>query len=168
MKLTEEQAERLVEEYADLLLRTAYSWTGNLADAQDACQTALLKLIVSRRQFDGPEGQKAWLLRVTINECKSLNRSAWRRRRADWEVAALAAQMPEPEPDGLLEAVQKLPPKYRTAIFLRYYEGYGVGEIAQMIGVKPALVSTWLARGREKLKMMLGGEMDESLPETDG
>ena len=105
---------------------------------------------------------------MTINECKSLNRSAWRRRRADWEEAALAAQMPEPEPDGLLEAVQKLPPKYRTAIFLRYYEGYGVGEIAQMIGVKPALVSTWLARGREKLKMMLGGEMDESLPETDG
>ena len=167
MKLTEEQAERLVEEYADLLLRTAYSWTGNLADAQDACQTALLKLVASPRQFGGPEGQKAWLLRVTINECKSLNRSAWRRRRASLEEAALAAvQMPEPS--DLLEAVQKLPPKYRTAIFLRYYEGYAVGEIAQTLGVKPALVSTWLARGREKLKTMLGGELDGALPEADG
>ncbi len=167
MKLTEEQAEQLVDCYADLLLRVAYCWTGNLADAQDACQTALLKLIAADRRFDGPEGQKAWLLRVTINECKSLNRSAWRRHRADLEEAALAAvQMPEPS--GLLEAVHQLPPKYRAAIFLRYYEGYAVGEIAQMLGVKPALVSTWLARGREKLKTMLGGEMDEQLPEADG
>lgn len=167
MKLTNQQAEQLVEQYADLLLRVAYSWTGNPADAQDACQTALLKLVASHRQFDGPEGQKAWLLRVTINECKSLNRSAWRRRRVSLEEAAMAAvQMPEPS--GLLEAVQKLPPKYRTAIFLRYYEGYAVGEIARLLDVKPALVSTWLARGREKLKMMLGGEMDEQLPETDG
>lgn len=155
MKLTEEQAEQLVDCYADLLLRVAYCWTGNLADAQDACQTALLKLIAADRRFDGPEGQKAWLLRVTINECKSLNRSAWRRHRADLEEAALAA-------------VHQLPPKYRAAIFLRYYEGYAVGEIARMLGVKPALVSTWLARGREKLKTMLGGEMDEQLPEADG
>ena len=95
------------------------------------------------------------------------NRSAWRRRRASLEEAALAA-VQIPEPSDLLEAVQKLPPKYRTAIFLRYYEGYAVGEIAQTLGVKPALVSTWLARGREKLKTMLGGELDGALPEADG
>lgn len=166
MYLTEEEAERLVEQYADLLLRAAYSWTGNLADAQDACQTALLKLIASPRRLEGPEDRKAWLLRVTINECKSLTRSAWRRRRVPLEEAALAA-VEAPEPSDLLEAVQKLPPKYRTAIFLRYYEGYGVGEIARMLNVKPALVSTWLARGRDRLKAMLGGEMDEQLPKAD-
>ena len=107
MKLTEEQAERLVEEYADLLLRTAYSWTGNLADAQDACQTALLKLIAADRRFDGPEGQKAWLLRVTINECKSLNRPAWRRHRADLEEAALPG--PWIVPESLIDTAAGFP-----------------------------------------------------------
>ena len=50
-----------------------------------------------------------------------------------------------------------LPTKYREAIFLRYYEGYEVREIAKILGRSPALVSTHLKRGKEKLKTMLGG-----------
>ena len=56
-----------------------------------------------------------------------------------------------------MEQVQRLPPMYRQAIFLRYYEGYEVKEIARLLGRSPALVSTHLKRGKEKLKTMLGG-----------
>ena len=54
-----------------------------------------------------------------------------------------------------------MPQPYRQVIFLRYYEGYQVKEIAGLLGKSPALVSTHLKRAREKLKTMLGGMMDE-------
>ena len=65
--------------------------------------------------------------------------------------------MPEPGESPVLEAVLALPEKYRRVIYLRYYEEYGVDEIAALLGRKPAQVSTWLYRGRAKLKTMLGG-----------
>lgn len=166
MQLTNEEAERLVGQYGDLLLRVAWSWTGNLADAQDVCQTVLLRRLTASKAFDSPEAERAWLIRVAVNECKNLHKSAFRRHRADWEEAQNVA-VHLPEESGVLDAVRSLPPKYTTAIFLRYYEGYGVGEIAQMMGVKPALVSTWLARGRKKLKILLGGELYGALSEGD-
>lgn len=166
MQLTNEQAECLVAQYGDLLLRVAWSWTGSAADAQDVCQTVLLRLLTAGKAFDSPEAERAWLIRVAINECKNLHKSAFRRHRADLDEAQTVA-VHMPEDSDVLDAVRRLPPKYAAAIFLRYYEGYGVGEIAQMMGVKPALVSTWLARGREKLKTILGGELDGTLSEAD-
>ena len=50
-----------------------------------------------------------------------------------------------------------LPEKYRQAVYLRYYEEYGVDEIAALMGCRAAQVSTWLYRGKAKLRTMLGG-----------
>ena len=64
------------------------------------------------------------------------------------------------EPDEgseVLEAVQKLPEKYRLPIHLFYYEGYSINDIAGIIGKKPATVGTLLARARERLKEILKG-----------
>ena len=83
-------------------------------------------------------------------------KTAWFRHRAPLdEGLQLAAE--EPEEGGLLELVQTLPDIYREVIFLRYYEGYEVREIAALLGRSPALVSTHLKRGKEKLKHLLGG-----------
>ena len=158
MQLTNEQAERLVEQYGDLLLRVAWSWTGSAADAQDVCQTVLLRLLTAGKTFGSPEAERAWLIRVAVNECKNLHKSAFRRHRADLdEGLCVSAEDPEPEEGGLLEQVMALPQKYREVIFLRYYEGYGVKEIASLLGRSPALVSTHLKRAKEKLRIMLGG-----------
>ena len=73
------------------------------------------------------------------------------------EGLALASEDALPEEGGLLSQVMALPPKYREVIFLRYYEGYEVREIAALLGRSPALVSTHLKRGKEKLRHMLGG-----------
>lgn len=165
MELTNEQAEQLVAQYADLLLRVAYAWTGNPADAQDVCQSVLLQRLTTRKVFASPENERAWMIRVTINQCKNLYKSPWRRRRAEWDEA-LAVEVHMPEESDVLDAVKSLPPKQSAAIYLRYYEEYSVGEIGGIMGVKPALVSTWLARGREKLKTILGGEWNGTLPQT--
>ena len=157
MELTNEQAEQLVEQYANLLLRVAYAWTGNPADAQDVCQAVLIERLTTQKVFAGPENERAWMIRVAINRCKNLYKSPWHRRRAEWDEA-LAVEVHIPEESDVLTAVRSLPPKQSTAIFLRYYEEYSVGEIGEIMGVRPAMVSTWLARGRKKLKTILGGE----------
>lgn len=135
-----------------------YTWTGNAQDAQDVCQTVLLKLLTSPRRFDTPQQERAWVLRVAINCCKDLKKSAWSRRRVSLEEAAdRAVHLPETEDSPVLRAVQALPEKYRQAVYLRYYEEYEVEEIAALMGCKASHVSTWLYRGKQKLREMLGG-----------
>ncbi|WP_325200970.1 RNA polymerase sigma factor [Oscillibacter sp.] len=155
---TRREAEALVERWADTVLRVAYTWTGNPQDAQDVCQTVLLKLLTHPEHFPDPERQRAWVLRVTVNCCKDLKKSAWARKRVSLEAAADAAvTMPELGESPVLEAVLALPEKYRQTVYLRYYEEYGIDEIAALMGCKASQVSTWLYRGKAKLRTMLGG-----------
>lgn len=58
----------------------------------------------------------------------------------------------------LFQAVMNLPVKYRLPMYLYYYEGYAVREIAEITESRPSTVQTRLARGREKLKNVLGEE----------
>ena len=168
-----------MERWADTILRVAYTWTGNPQDAQDICQTVLLKLLTTpapRRPSPGGmeaaggarkgegdgEGEilpvKAWVLRVTINCCKDLKKSAWARKRVSLDAAApKLVALPEPGESPVLEAVLALPEKYRQAVYLRYYEEYDIGEIAALMGCRTTQVSTYLYRGKAKLRTMLGG-----------
>lgn len=65
-----EQAQRMVERYADTILRLSYTYLKNTQDAQDICQNVLIKLLLEERAFDSPEHERAWVLRVTANACK--------------------------------------------------------------------------------------------------
>lgn len=152
------RAEYLVERYADLLVRIGCTWLGDRDDAQDICQAVLIKLLERPRTFPDFGQERAWVIRLAVNECKNWRKSAWFRRRAPLEEGIdRAAELPEPGEGSLLEQVQALPPKYREVIFLRYYEGYAVKEIAGLLGIPAPLVSTRLKRAKEKLKDMLGG-----------
>lgn len=156
--MTDERAEYLVDRYADLLLRIGKTWLGDLDDAKDICQTVLIKLLEHPRDFPDQIQERAWVVRLAVNECKNWRKTAWFRRRVPLdEGLQLTVVDPEPEEGGLLAQVQALPAKYREVIFLRYYEGYEVREIAALLGRPPALVSTHLKRGKEKLRNMLGG-----------
>ena len=151
-----QEAEELVTRWADTVLRIGYTWTGSSQDAQDICQTVLLKLLTSPRRFPAPEQQRAWVIRVAVNCCKDWKKSAWISRRASLEgLPEPAVHLPEPEDTPVLAAVQALPEKYRQAIYLRYYEEYEPGEIAALMGCTVPQVSTYLYRGKAKLKRML-------------
>ena len=77
-------------------------------------------------------------------------------RTAGAETAA-----PEAPDSTVLDAVMALPKKYREAVYLYYYEGYSVREIASMLGQSEAAVSAHLSRGRKSLRGTLGGEFYE-------
>lgn len=162
MAMENERAEYLVRQYADTILRIGYTWLGDPDDAKDVCQITLIRLLKDGRRFISPEEERAWVLRVAINVCKNWKKSAWSRHRARLDEALpLQTEAPEPEEATLLPLVQKLPEKYRRVIYMRYYEGYGVKEIASVLNLSPALVSTHLARAKAKLKNMLGGEYND-------
>ena len=151
-----ERARELVDRYADTILRLSYTYLKNTHDAQDICQDVLVKLLAEPRTFESPDHERAWVLRVTANACKDLLKSAWRKRTCGLDES-LEVPAPEAEDGTVLAAVNALPPRYRAVIYLYYYEGYQAAEIGQILGIPTATVHTRLARGRERLKLELGG-----------
>ncbi len=142
-----------MERYADMVFRLAYSYLKNRADAEDVMQETLLKLY-TQEPFDTAEHERYWVVRVAVNECRRLLRSPWRRRTGPLEETAEAA-LDTPAQSELFQEVMALPPKYRAAVYLHYYEGYSVREIAGAMNAKPSTVQTWLMRARGQLRTNL-------------
>ena len=157
---TNQRAERLVNAYADAILRLSYTYLKNTQDAQDICQTVFVKLLAEPREFESAGHERAYVLRMAANACKDLLKSPWRKRTCGLE-AVLEVPAPEAGDGSVLAAVNELPAHYRTVIYLFYYEGYQAAEIGKILGVPTATVHTRLARGRAKLKDILGGADDE-------
>ena len=157
----EEEARALVDAWSDRILRLAWTWLPNPADAPDVVQNVLLKRLAHTGGFPAPEAERAWMIRVTINECKNFRRSLFRRREVSLEEAA-----PQPSPPGeeseLLEELRRLPPKDKEILVLYYYEGYSTTELAQLWNMRPDAVRMRLSRARARLKERLEGTTYES------
>lgn len=153
--MTDAEFRLAVERYGDMLFRLAYSCTRSRADAEDVMQETLLKLYTAQKVFESPDHEKNWLVRVAVNECRHLLRTPWRRRTGPLEEAADTPVWDTPAQSELFRQVMALPPKYRAAIYLYYYEGYAVREIAALLGAKISTVQTWLLRARGQLKLRL-------------
>ena len=150
----------LVRRNTPHMLRAAYAILHSKEDAQDAVQDAFLKLLRYQPHFHDTQHEKAWLLRVTINIAKNDLKLLRRMAPLFSEDAPVAqtAQSSQGEHSPVLEAVLALPDAYRIIIHLYYYEGYSIKEIAQITRLPAATVGTRLARGRQKLALLLEGE----------
>ena len=148
--------EELVNQYENTLFRTALAILGDRGLAEDAVQDAFLRWLEKRPDFTGEDHEKAWLLRVTINRCKSHLRSVKRHPAAELLDTYPAKTREE---SGVLEAVLSLPPRERTAVHLYYYEGYATDEIAALTGQRPGTVRSHLSRARARLRELLKGEL---------
>ena len=151
------EAERLVNTYSDLILRLSYTYLNSTCDAQDICQTVFLKLLQAPPSFYKTEHPRGPVIPTTVNLCKDLLKKHWRRTTVTLD-AAEHVPAPEPEEGSLTAALELLPPKYRTVLYLYYYEGYSAKEIAALLGEKPATIFTRLDRGRQKLQTYLEQE----------
>lgn len=153
--IMEEQAFRqAVEDHRDVVFRIALTYLRDRADADDIAQDVFLKLLKSDGHFESWEHLRRWLIRVTINECKSLFRKPWRRVE-DIENLADSLSAAQDETRAVLSDVMRLPERFRVPIVLYYYLGFSTSEIAELLHVPAATVRTRLARGRSKLKFIL-------------
>ena len=140
---------QVMERYGDMVYRLALAQTHSSHDADDVFQEVFLRYLRSAPAFREEEHRKAWLLRVTVNCCKKLHGSFWRRH-----TVALSEALPaqNPEEGELLGLLEGLPPKYRAVLHLYYYEGYATEEIAAILGRSPGTVRSQLSRGRALLR----------------
>lgn len=147
------QAERLLTGYGNSILRLAYSYLHNMSDAEEVLQDTLIQFLKTAPVLDGPEHEKAWLLRVAANLSK--NRIDYNRvRLADELNEELVAEERE-DLSFVWEAVKALPAHQREAVHLFYHEGYTTAEIGKLLGRRETTVRSDLRRGREKLKEVL-------------
>ena len=145
-------------QYTDTVYRVAVHNTRCKSDAEDVTQEVFVRLLESSKKFKDGEHLKAQLIRVTINECRTLMRKYSRETEQSAEIADCAVY----DGDSVLEAVKALPENYRNAIYLHYYEGYTAKEIGKILDSKENTVLSWLSRGRAALrKEMIGGFEDE-------
>lgn len=157
--MTEEIFEQAVRRYGSTIFRVAVHALKDRSEAEDVTQTVLLRLYQYAGEFEGEEHMKHWLLRVAVNESRKVLRSAWRKRIVpleSWDGVAQASEL-----SGVLAAVMALEGKYRLPVYLYYYEGLSVQEVAEALGAKPSTVQTWLQRAREKLRCTLAEEEKE-------
>ena len=148
--------QRSVERYRDVVYRVAYGYLRSQADADDVTQNVFVKLYRSKTEFTDDEHLKSWLVRVAINECKSLFVLPWRKEE---DIEEYENQLPMEEPDReVFQAVMGLQKKYRIPVILYYYLGYSTDEVARLMGIPPATARTRLARARAQLRDILGGD----------
>ena len=150
-------ADRLINTYADMILRISYMYLKHTYDAEDICQEIFLKLLSGEYKFNSPAHEKSWIIRTTINACKDHLRTTFWKRNQTMDILAEIPAPNAPESE-LLDLVMDLPRNYRVSIYLHYYEGYSIREIAHIMNLSENTVSTRLARGRKILKELITAE----------
>lgn len=155
---SEAEINRAVDEYSDIIRRLCMLHLKNYADTEDIFQTVFLKYALSSVEFENKEHEKAWLIRVTINACKDLLKSFFRKRTVSIDqLIEHPAPLPQDHRD-VLEAVLSLPKKYKDVVYLYFYEGYTAPQISKILGKNVNTVYTLLTRSKKILKTKLGGD----------
>ena len=153
-----EKFTEVYEQYQHFCWDVANQMLGDDHLAEDAVQETYLKAYRSMPAFRGGCSEKTWLMRIAVNVCRDMLRSAWFRhldRRITPEQLPEPIAQPSEEDCFLTVEVMRLPQKYREAVLLYYYEAMTTDEIAQALGVAKSTVSARLEQGRQALRKAL-------------
>lgn len=159
---TDKELAELYQRHADLVYRLCYIYLKNPVDAEDAVQSVFLKLIKSQPVFSDYEHEKAWLTVTARNFCKDNLKNWWTSRRVALDALPEVSSWRGNEPSGkVLARLLSLPEKYKTILYLYYFEEYSVKDLSELLGLKESTIQTQLARGRKRLRIDLGGNFLE-------
>ena len=160
MQINQENIVNIVNKYSDMVYRLALTRCTNYDMAEDVFQDVFLKISEKQPKFKDQEHEKAWIIRVTINMTKNMNKSAWNRKIVELDEN-IASDNYYADENNVFDEVMRLPQDYRTVIYLFYYEGYKVNEISKMLETSEGTIKTWLSRAREQLKQKLEGGFED-------
>ena len=126
-------AEEVLERYAATVFAAAYAMVKNKEDAEDIAQEVFISYVKAKPAFESAEHEKAWLLRVTINRCKSFFRSAWQRK-----TTGLEDDFPDtpftPDETAVVEAVNTPHPGKPLFVCCETHKGHGVSFMENQVG----------------------------------
>lgn len=149
---SEEEAGRAIDLYGDTVRRICMVHLKNAADTEDIFQTVFLKYVLHSPDFDSPEHEKAWIIRVTVNACKDLLKSFFHSKTLPLDTLRAVPTKGTEDYSDVLEAVLSLPAKYKDVVYLYYYEEYSAAEISRILRKNVNTVYTLLNRARQMLK----------------
>lgn len=159
--LDEEAVIEALNQYGDMVRRICFMHLKKEADVDDIFQNVFFKYAQNTVSYQSKEHEKAWLIRVSINECNSLLRRWFHQKINLQEDLSMYGMEEKPDYPELLQAVLSLSQDLRNVIYLHYYEGYKIIEIAKILNRKENTIHTWMRRGRKQLKEKLGDDTFE-------
>lgn len=137
--------------YADMLYKIAFLHTADKDESEDILQEVFIKLLYKSPTFKSSEHKKAWLIKTTVNQCKDFLKSS-RRKVLPLNDEILVEEPFDERKLDVRNKLLKLDAKYKTVLFLYYYEDYTVEMIAATLSLSKSNVKMRLKRGRELLK----------------
>ncbi len=148
---TDKEIEELYLRHMRTVYRVCFAYMKNQADTEDAVQDTFVRMIRSGAAFESEEHEKAWLIRTASNVCKDVLKAWWRKREnlEDYESLCSSGGI---EADDTLKVIMKLPDKYKTVVYLYYYEGYTSVEIAEILHKPQSTVRNHLSEARSVLR----------------
>ncbi|MDI9498757.1 MAG: RNA polymerase sigma factor [Bacillota bacterium] len=155
---TDKEIAELYTRHSRTVYRVCFAYMKNPADTEDAVQDTFFQLIRSGPAFNSEEHEKAWLIRTATNICKNLLRHWWRRRESLDKYHSLSGPR-QPEIDEVFQVVMELPQKYKTVVYLYYYEGYSSVDIAGILKKPQSTIRNYLHEARAILKERLGDDV---------
>ncbi|MCX4255260.1 MAG: sigma-70 family RNA polymerase sigma factor, partial [Bacilli bacterium] len=115
-------------------------------------QRTFIKLYRNIDKFNSSdENVKKWLFRVAINDSKNMLKSMWRMKKVNLEDYDNIASV-DKDKNNLLKSLNYVGIKYRVPLYLYYFEGYNIKEIAELMNLSESGIKSRLKRGKEKLK----------------
>nr|WP_232337080.1 RNA polymerase sigma factor [Lysinibacillus timonensis] len=123
----------IVQTYSDNLIRIAVQQTKNMSEAEDIVQEVYMTLMRQNKPFENEEHLKTWLIKVTFNKCKDYFKSARVKKTVPiTEEMTFTAK----EEQIVLPEIFELEQIDRVIVYLHYYEGYTIAEIANLLKMK--------------------------------
>ena len=156
---TDKEITEIYERHVQAVWRVCYAYMKNTAETEDAVQDTFLRLMDANPSFENAEHEKAWLIRTASNVCKNHLKRKWRKRENLDSAENTVGEMMQT--NEVLEAVLALPDKYKTVVYLYYYEGYQGKEIAAILKKPASTVRNLLRDARKQLKEKLGEDFCE-------
>lgn len=131
--------------YVDMIYRLCFSFLKNKEDTEDAVQSVFVKYLKSRKRFENAEHEKAWFIVTSSNTCKDMLRQPWRYH-ADIDSCEYAPGVDDTNHRDVYLAIMELPSKYKTVVYLYYYEGYKTQEIARILHKPSSTIRNYFSR----------------------
>lgn len=156
----EERISRMIKTYEKDLLRLCCVYLKDASMAEDAVQETFLKAYKNLHSFRGESSEKTWLIRIAINVCKDMQRTAWFRnigRMVNLDDVQIPQVQEHDVKSAVVAEIMRLPKKLKEVVLLYYYEDMNQSEIAEILNVSITTVHRRLEKARALLKDMLEG-----------
>ena len=159
---TQEGAEvfgQFVCEHKKAVFAVAYAKLRNMHDAEDIMQDVFIEAYRNFHKLRKPGKIRAWLCKATIYRCTDHIRKMSRRRKREMVFAASVPDNPSTGAlvenehcEAVVEAIGKLPEKYRVVVILKHFSQLSYSEISEMTGLSTTMIGNRLQVARKKLR----------------